>query len=223
MSNYQQLDETFGRLLNLIFSSRFIVFVEFGLFALGAGALAVGLGAHPAVGWVVGILVLSGFYALLRTPQAGIYLIWTLTSVWGLLGGFIGWHFGYAKTETHPPDWVWGCFGAVIGACILFSIGFGIHSRVRNNALGVGGDGEGGGNYDEGPSVSSGGRQSLASLSMPRGGPKSFVFRVTQRNERGGFMASTMQYVRANSRWDAERQIKGQYPSGTLIMYISEE
>ena len=36
--------------------------------------------------WVVGILVLSGFYALLRTPQAGIYLIWTLTSVWGLLG-----------------------------------------------------------------------------------------------------------------------------------------
>ena len=111
----------------------------------------------------------------------------------------------------------------VLGACILFSIGFGIHSRVRNNALGVGGDGEGGGNYDEGPSVSSGGRQSLASLSMPRGGPKSFVFRVTQRNERGGFMASTMQYVRANSRWDAERQIKGQYPSGTLIMYISEE
>jgi len=49
------------------------------------------------------------------------------------------------------------------------------------------------------------------------------VFRVTQRNDRGIFMLATMQYVRANSRWDAERQIKGQYPSGTLIMYISEE
>ena len=223
MSNNQPAEEAIGRLLNLIFSSRFIVFVEFGLFALGAGALSVGLGAHRAVGWVVGILVLSGFYALLRTSQAGIYLIWTLTSVWGLLGGFIGWHLGYAKTETHPPDWVWGSFWAVIGACVLFSIGFGIHSRVRNNILGLGGERESGGNYDEGPSVSNGGRQSLASLSMPCGGPKSYVFRVTQRSDRGGFMASTMQYVRANSRWDAERQIKGQYPSGTLIMYISEE
>ena len=223
MSNNQPAEEAIGRLLNLIFSSQFIVFVEFGLFALGAGGFIVSLGAHPAVGWVVGIVVLSGFYGLLRTPQAGIYLIWTLTSIWGLLGGFLGWHFGYAKTETHPPDWVWGCFGAVIGAGILFSIGFGIHSRVRNNILGLGGEGESGGNYDEGPSVSSGGRQSLASLSMPRGGPKSFVFRVTQRNDRGIFMLATMQYVRANSRWDAERQIKGQYPPGTLIMYLSEE
>jgi hypothetical protein len=223
MSNYQQSDDAFGRLINLIFSSQFIVFVEFGLFALGAGAFTVSLGAHQAVGWVVGILVLSAFYTLLRTPQAGIYLIWTLTSIWGLLGGFIGWHFGYAKTETHPPDWVWGSFWAVIGACVLFSIGFGIHSRVRNNALGVGGEGESSGNYNEEPSISSGGRQSLASLSMPRGGPKSFVFRVTQRNDRGIFMLATMQYVRANSRWDAERQIKGQYPPGTLIMYLSEE
>ncbi len=223
MSNDQQTEEAIRRLLTLIVSPQFIVFTEFGLIALGAAALAIGLGADPAVGLVAGVFVLVGLYALLRTLQAGVYLIWTLTAAWGVCGGIIGWRLGYAETETHPPDWVWGLFWAVISACVLFSIGFGIHSRVRNNILGLGGEGESGGNYDEGPSVSNGGRQSLASLSMPRGGPKSYVFRVTQRNDRGIFMLATMQYVRANSRWDAERQIKGQYPSGTLIMYISEE
>jgi len=44
-----------------------------------------------------------------------------------------------------------------------------------------------------------------------------------QKNERGMWMMASNQYVRADSRWAAEQQLKGQYPSSTSIMYVGEE
>ena len=226
----RQTTEAVGNFLILIFTPGFYVFLEFVAIAFGVTVVAFRiLGFDPdkfkdknhnegiLFLLIAVILVLFVIRELFRAPYVGAIFLWILTTVWGIFGGAVGWNIGYKKTETHPPDWMLGSGGALIGACVLFFIGFKIHSSVRT-ALREGS----GGSYGEGSSDSSySGESALPSGS--RGGPPTYIFRVMQKNERGMWMMASNQYVRADSRWAAEQQLKGQYPSSTSIMYVGEE